>query len=177
MNTGKLVFAQVMAHLPLSTFRRYAARYDGKHKVKHFTCLDQHLIIAFAQLTYREGLRDFEACLRSQAIKLYRMGFRSTVTRSTLVNANANAVRDWPVYVDFAQRLISIARLLYAHESFGVDLSNTVYPLDATTIDLSLLALPWAPLRSTTAAVRMHTLLDLRGNIPNFIYINDADWQ
>jgi hypothetical protein len=175
MNTGKLVFAQVMAHLPLTTFRRCVARYNGEHKVKHFTCLDQYLCMAFAQLTYRESLRDIEACLRSQAAKLYHMGFRSTVARNTL--ANANAVRDWRIYADFAQSLISIARKLYAEESFGVDLSNTVYALDATTIDLCLSVFPWAPFRSTKAAVRMHTLLDLRGNIPTFIHISDGKWH
>ena len=175
MNTGKLVFAQVMAHLPLTTFRRCVARYDGEHKVKHFTCLDQYLCMAFAQLTYRESLRDIEACLRSQAAKLYHMGFRSTVARNTL--ANANSVRDWRIYADFAQSLISIARKLYAEEPFGVDLSNTVYALDATTIDLCLSVFPWAPFRSTKAAVRMHTLLDLRGNIPSFIHISDGKWH
>ena len=175
MNTGKLVFAQVMAHLPLTTFRHCAARYDGEHKVKHFTCLDQYLCMAFAQLTYRESLRDIEACLRSQAAKLYHMGFRSKVARNTL--ANANSVRDWRIYADFAQSLISIARKLYAEEPFGVDLSNTVYALDATTIDLCLSVFPWAPFRSTKAAVKMHTLLDLRGNIPSFIHISDGKWH
>jgi hypothetical protein len=175
MNTGKLVFAQVMTHLPLTTFRRCVARYGGEHKVKHFTCLDQYLCMAFAQLTYRESLRDIEACLRSQTTKLYHMGFRSTVARNTL--ANANAVRDWRIYADFAQSLISIARKLYAEDSFGVDLSNTVYALDATTIDLCLSVFPWAPFRSTKAAVRMHTLLDLRGNIPSFIHISDGKWH
>lgn len=175
MNTGKLVFAQVMAHLPLTTFRRCVSRYDGEHKVKHFTCLDQYLCMAFAQLTYRESLRDIEACLRSQAAKLYHMGFRSTVARNTL--ANANAVRDWRIYADFAQSLIGIARRLYVGESFGVDLANTVYALDATTIDLCLSVFPWAPFRSTKAAVKMHTLLDLRGNIPSFIHISDGKWH
>jgi hypothetical protein len=175
MNTGKLVFAQVMAHLPLTTFRRCVARYDGEHKVKHFTCLDQYLCMAFAQLTYRDSLRDIEACLRSQAVKLYHMGFRSTVARNTL--ANANSVRDWRIHADFAQSLISIARKLYAEESFGVDLSNTVYALDATTIDLCLSVFPWAPFRSAKAAVKMHTLLDLRGNIPSFIHISDGKWH
>jgi len=172
MNTGKLVFAQVMAHLPLSTFRRCVARYDGEHKVKHFTCLDQYLCMAFAQLTYRESLRDIEACLRSQTAKLYHMGFRSTVARNTL--ANANAVRDWRIYADFAQSLISIARPLYANEPFGVDLQNTVYALDTTTIDLSLSVFPWAPFQQSKAAIRLHTLLDLRGNIPTFIHISDG---
>jgi hypothetical protein len=172
MNTGKLVFAQVMSHLPLTTFRRCVARYDGEHKVKHFTCLDQFLCMAFAQLTYRESLRDIEACLRSQSAKLYHMGFRSTMSRNTL--ANANAVRDWRIYADFAQSLIGIARPLYVDEPFGVDLSETVYALDATTIDLCLSVFPWAPFRSAKAAIKLHTLLDLRGNIPSFIHISDG---
>ena len=175
MNTGKLVFAQVISHLPLTTFRRCVARYRGEHKVKHFSSLDQYLCMAFAQLTYRESLRDIEACLRSQAAKLYHMGFRSTVARNTL--ANANAVRDWRIHADFAQSLIGIARRLYADEPFGVDLANTVYALDATTIDLCLSVFPWAPFRTTKAAVRMHTLLDLRGNIPSFIHISDGKWH
>jgi len=172
MNTGKLVFAQVMSHLPLTTFRRCVARYNGEHKVKHFTCLDQFLCMAFVQLTYRESLRDIEACLRSQSAKLYHMGFRSTVSRNTL--ANANTVRDWRIYADFAQSLIGIARPLYVDEPFGVDLSETVYALDATTIDLCLSVFPWAPFRSTKAAIKLHTLLDLRGNIPSFIHISDG---
>ena len=172
MNTGKLVFAQVMSHLPLTTFRRCVARYNGEHKVKHFTCLDQFLCMAFAQLTYRESLRDIEACLRSQSTKLYHMGFRSMVSRNTL--ANANAVRDWRIYADFAQSLIGIARPLYVDEPFGVDLSETVYALDATTIDLCLSVFPWAPFRSAKAAIKLHTLLDLRGNIPSFIHISDG---
>ena len=175
MNAGKLVFAQVMSHLPLTTFRRCVSRYDGEHKVKSFSCLDQYLCMAFAQLTYRESLRDIEACLRSQVAKLYHLGFRSTVARNTL--ANANAVRDWRIYADFAQSLISIARKLYVGEPFGVDLSNTVYALDATTIDLCLSVFSWAPFRSTKAAVKMHTLLDLRGNIPSFIHISDGKWH
>ena len=172
MNTGKLVFAQVMSYLPLTTFRRCVARYGGEHKVKHFSCLDQFLCMAFAQLTYRESLRDIEACLRSQSTKLYHTGFRSTVSRNTL--ANANAVRDWRIYADFAQSLIGIARPLYVDEPFGVDLSETVYALDATTIDLCLSVFPWAPFRSTKAAIKLHTLLDLRGNIPSFIHISDG---
>lgn len=172
MNTGKLVFAQVMSHLPLTTFRRCVARYDGEYKVKHFTCLDQFLCMAFAQLTYRESLRDIEACLRSQSSKLYHMGFRSTVSRNTL--ANANSVRDWRIYADFAQSLIGIARPLYVDEPFGVDLSETVYALDATTIDLCLSVFPWTPFRSAKAAIKLHTLLDLRGNIPSFIHISDG---
>jgi len=172
MNTGKLVFAQIMDHLPLTTFRRCVVRYQGEHKVKSFSCLDQYLCMAFAQLTYRESLRDIEACLRAQRNKLYHMGFRSTVSRNTL--ANANSVRDWRIYADFAQSLIAIARRLYADESFGVDMKDTVYALDATTIDLCLSLFSWAPFRSTKAAVKLHTLLDLRGNIPSFIHISDG---
>ena len=169
---GKLVFAQVMEHLPLHTFRRFVTRYAGERKVKSFSCLDQFLCMAFAQLTYRESLRDIEACLRAQRSKLYHLGIRSTVARNTL--ANANAVRDWRIYADFAQSLIAIARPLYADEPFGVDLKETVYALDTTTIDLCLSVFPWAPFRSTKAAVKLHTLLDLRGNIPTFIHISDG---
>jgi Domain of unknown function (DUF4372)/Transposase DDE domain len=172
MNAGKLVFAQLMEHLPLTTFRRCVARYDGEHKVKLFSCLDQYLCMAFAQLTYRESLRDIEACLRAQQSKLYHMGIRGNVARNTL--ANANAVRDWRVYAEFAQSLIGIARGLYASDSFGVDLDNTVYALDASTIDLCLSVFPWAPFRTTKAAVKLHTLLDLRGNIPSFLHISDG---
>jgi len=172
MNQGKLVFAQLMQHLPLTTFRRCVARYDGEHKVKSFSCLDQFLSMAFAQLTYRESLRDIEACLRAQRSKLYHLGIRSVVARNTL--ANANAVRDWRIYADFAQSLIGIARRLYAEEPFGVDLKETVYALDTTTIDLCLTVFPWAPFRSTKAAIKLHTLLDLRGNIPTFIHISDG---
>ena len=172
MNEGKYVFAQVMEHLPLSTFHRCVARYAGAHKIKRFSCLDQYLSMAFAQLTYRESLRDIEACLRTQNSKLYHLGFRSTVARNTL--ANANATRDWRIYCDFAQSLIGIARRLYADEAFGVDLEDTVYALDASTIDLCLSVFPWAPFRSTKAAVKLHTLLDLRGNIPSFLFISDG---
>lgn len=164
MNQGRLVFAQLMRHLPLSTFRRCVARYQGEFKVQSFSCLDQFLCMAFAQLTYRESLRDIEACLRAQPSKLYHLGIRSTVARNTL--ANANAVRDWRIYADFAQRLIAMARVLYAQDSFGVDLQETVYALDTTTIDLCLSVFPWAPFRAAKAAVKLHTLLDLRGNIP-----------
>jgi hypothetical protein len=172
MYVGKLVFSQVMEHLPLHTFRRCVARYNGEHKVKHFSCLDQYLSMAFAQLTFRESLRDIEACLRAQSSKLYHLGIRSTVARNTL--ANANAVRDWRIYCDFAQSLITIARRLYADEPLGVDLAETVYALDATTIDLCLSVFPWAPFRSTKAAIKLHTLLDLRGNIPSFLFISDG---
>lgn len=146
MNVGKLVFAQIMEHLPLTTFRRCVARYGGEHKVKTFSCLDQYLCMAFAQLTYRESVRDLEACLRAQANKLYHMGIHGSIARNTL--ANANAVRDWRVYADLAQSLIGIARRLYAEEPFGVDLKETVYALDASTIDLCLSVFSWAPFRS-----------------------------
>jgi len=172
MYTGKLVFAQLMEHLPLHTFRRCVARYRAEHKVKRFSCLDQYLCMAFAQLTYRESLRDIEACLRAQSTKLYHLGIRSQVSRNTL--ANANARRDWRLYADFAQRLIATARRLYANDSFGVALAETVYALDATTIDLCLSVFPWAHFRSTKAAVKLHTLLDLRGAIPSFIHISDG---
>ena len=172
MNQGKLVFSQLMQHLPLTTFRRCVARYDGEHKVKSFSCGDQFLCMAFAQLTYRESLRDIEACLRAQPTKLYRLGIRSQVSRNTL--ANANATRDWRIYADFAQSLIGIARRLYSDDAFGVDLQNTAYALDSTTIDLCLSVFPWAPFREAKAAVKLHTLLDLRGNIPTFIRISDG---
>jgi len=172
MHQGQLVFAQVMKHLPLTTFRRCVARYQGEHKVKSFSCLDQYLCMAFAQLTYRESLRDIEACLRAQDSKLYHFGIRGSIARNTL--ANANATRSWRIYADFAHSLINVARRLYAKEPFGVDLAETVYALDATTIDLCLTVFPWAPFRSTKAAVKLHTLLDLRGNIPSFIHISDG---
>ena len=172
MNMGKLVFAQITRHLPLTTFRRCVARYGGEHKVKTFSCLDQYLCIAFAQLTYRESLRDIEACLRAQAGKLYHLGIKSHVSRSTL--ADANEVRDWRIYADFAQSLIAITRRLYANESLAVNLQETVYALDASTIDLCLSVFPWAPFRATKAAVKLHTLLDLRGNIPTFLHISDG---
>lgn len=172
MNRGKLVFAQVTQHVPLTTFRRCVARYGGEHKVKSFSCLEQYLCMAFAQLTYRESLRDIEACLRAQAGKLYHMGIKSRVSRSTL--ADANEVRDWRIYAEFAQSLIGIARRLYAGEPFGVDLKDTVYALDASTIDLCLSVFPWAPFRATKAAIKLHTLLDLRGNIPTFLHISDG---
>jgi len=173
MNEGKFVFAQLMQHLPLSTFRRCVQLYDGEHKVKSFSCLDQYLCMAFAQLTYRESLRDIEACLRAQRSKLYHLGFRANnISRNTL--ANANATRDWRIYAQFAQRLIAIARRLYANESFGVDLKHTVYALDSTLIDLCLTLFPWTPSQQSKAGVRLHTLLDLRGPIPSFLYISEA---
>lgn len=172
MYTGRLVFSQVVDYLPLHTFRRCIQRYRGHHKVQHFTCLDQYLCMAFAQLTYRESLRDIEACLRAQRSKLYHMGIRSNVSRNTL--ANANKARDWRIYADFAQSLINTARQLYANEDFGVQLDQSVYALDATTIDLCLSVFPWAKFRRTKAAIKLHTLLDLRGNIPSFIHISDG---
>ena len=175
MNQGKLVFAQITQHLPLTTFRRCVARYAGEHKVKSFSCLDQYLCMAFAQLTFRESLRDIEACLRAQIAKLYHMGIRGRISRSTL--ADANEVRDWRIYAEFAQRLIGIARGLYIDEPFGVELKETVYALDSTTIDLCLSVFAWAPFRSTKAAIKLHTLLDLRGNIPSFIHISDGKWH
>src|SRR5262245_28071699 len=148
------------------------ALWRSAHKVKSFSCLDQYLCMAFAQLTYRDSLRDIEACLRAQQSKLYHMGIKSRVLRSTL--ADANESRDWRIYADFAQSLIAIARRLYAAEPFGVDLKDTVYALDASTIDLCLSVFPWAPFRSTKAAIKLHTLLDLRGNIPSFLHISDG---
>ena len=173
MYEGKLVFAQLMEHLPIHTFRRIVKRYDGDYKVQTFSCLDQFFCMAFAQLTYRESLRDIKACFRAQRSKLYHLGIRSKqVARNTI--ANANNIRDWKIYADFAQSLITIARNLYVNEPFGVDLQNSVYALDATTIDLCLSVFPWAPFRQTKAAVKLHTLLDLRGNIPTFIHISDG---
>ena len=173
MHQGKLVFSQLMAHLPLSTFRRCVAAHRGEHKVKDFSCLDQFLAMAFAQLTWRESLRDIEVNLRAQAKRLYHMGFRcATISRNTL--ANANATRPWQIYADLAQHLIGMARPLYANEPLGIELDATVYAFDATTIDLCLSLYPWAPFRRAKAAVKLHTLLDLRGSIPTFIHITDG---
>jgi hypothetical protein len=172
MYGGQYVFAQVMDFLPSQVFRRCVARYSGEHRVKRFSCLDPYLCLAFAQLTWRESLRDIEACLRAQSSKLYHLGFRSVIARNTL--ANANAVRDWRIYADFAQHLIGIARQLYANDPLALNLDETVYALDSTTIDLCLSVFPWAPFRSTKAAVKLHTLLDLRGSIPSFIFISDG---
>ena len=172
MNTGKTLFAQLMDFLPWSTFTRIVARYGGDARVRTLYCAEQYRAMAFAQLTYRESLRDIEVCLSAQASKLYHMGFREPVRRSTL--ADANETRDWRIYAEFAHRLIAQARRLYANESLGLELSNTVYALDSTTIDLCLSLFPWAHFRSTKAAVKMHTLLDLRGNIPSFIHIPDG---
>jgi hypothetical protein len=172
MHVGKLIFSQVIEHLPMHTFRRCVARYYGNRYKKTFSCLDQYLCMAFAQLAYRESLRDIEACLRAQKDKLYHMGIRGNVSRSTL--ADANERRDWRIYADIAQALIRIARTLYADEELGLELDNTVYALDASTIDLCLSVFPWALFRSTKSAVKLHTLLDLRGNIPTFIHISDG---
>jgi hypothetical protein len=172
MNTGKTLFAQIMDFLPWSTFHRIVQKYSGDHRVRCLRCADQFRIMSFAQLTYRESLRDIEACLSAQAAKLYHMGLRGPVSRSTL--ADANESRDWRIYADFAQRLIAQARKLYAGESFGVDISNTAYALDATTIDLCLSMFHWAPFRTAKAAVKVHTLMDLRGSIPSFIHISDG---
>ena len=172
MYSGQLVFAQLMDHLPWKTFRRIVERYGGDRRVRDFSCANQFRCMAFAQLTYRESLRDIETCLRAQSAKLYHLGIRGTVARSTL--ADANEARDWRIYAEFAQHLIRIARRLYLDEPFGVDLKETVYALDSTTIDLCLTLFPWAPFRSTKAAIKLHTLIDLRGNIPSFIHISDG---
>ena len=173
MHQGKLVFAQLMLFVPLSTFRRCVADHRGERKVKDFSCLDQFFAMAFAQLTYRESLHDIEVNLRAQARRMYHMGFRcQTISRNTL--ANANATRPWQIYADFAQHPIGMARPLYASEPFALELEATVYAFDATTIDLCLSVFAWAPFRSTKAAIKLHTLLDLRGNIPSFIHITDG---
>lgn len=172
MYLGKTLFTQIMDFLPWKTFHRVVTHYRGDHRVRTLSCAEQFRCMAFAQLTYRESLRDIEACLSAQAAKLYHMGFRKPVSRSTL--ADANERRDWRIYADFTQRLITQARKLYAADTFGADLSNTVYALDSTTIDLCLSVFPWAPFRSTKAAIKLHTLLDLRGSIPSFIHISDG---
>jgi hypothetical protein len=172
MFTGKLVFAQLMEFLPLHTFRRCVARYPSKYPTKTFSHFDQYLSMAFAQLTFRESLRDIEVCLRAHETKLYHLGIRGHVARSNL--GDANEKRDWRIYRDFANALITEARKLYANDAFAVDLDNTVYALDTTTIDLSLKVFPWAHFRTTKAAVKMHTQIDLRGNIPSFIHVSDG---
>jgi hypothetical protein len=172
MNQGKTVFSQLMSYLPMKSFDRCVNKYRGHYKVKSFSCLDQFYCMAFAQLTYRESLRDIEACLRSRENQLYHMGFRSRVARNTL--AHANEKRDWRIYAEFAQTLIHIARDLYSDEPFGLELEETVYALDSTTIDLCLSLFPWAHFRRTKAAIKLHTLLNLRGNIPDFIEITDG---
>ena len=172
MYVGKTLFSQIMDFLPWKTFHRIVARHGGDHRVRTLTCAEHFRILAFAQLTYRESLRDIEACLSAQAAKLYHMGIREAVSRSTL--ADANESRDWRIYAEFAHRLIGQARQLYSQDDLGLDLTNTVYALDSTTIDLCLSVFPWANFRTTKAAVKMHTLLDLRGSIPSFIHISDG---
>jgi hypothetical protein len=172
MYEGKLVFAQVMDHLPMHTFRRCVARFKGDHSVKSFTCQDQLRCMTFGQLTFRESLRDTVICLNAQSAKLYHMGLRGPVARSTL--AEANEARDWRIYATFAQALIDQARKLYAGEPFGAELEGTAYALDTTNIELCLSLFPWAEFKRTKGAVRLHTQLDLRGNIPTFIHIDDG---
>ena len=172
MNTGKTLFSQLMDFLPWSTFTRLVEQHGGDRYVKSLTCAEQFRVMAFAQLTYRESLRDIEVCLSAQSAKLYHMGFRQEIKRATL--ADANETRSWRIYEAFAQRLIVQARKLYIDDSFGIELSNTTYALDSTTIDLCLSLFPWALFRTTKSAVKMHTLLDLRGNIPSFIHISDG---
>ena len=172
MNIGKTLFAQLMDFLPWSTFNRYVTRYGGDKGVRTMSCAEQFRVMAFAQLTYRESLRDIEVSLSVQSSKLYHMGFREPIRRSTL--ADANESRDWRIYAEFATRLIVQARKLYASEDLGLELSSTVYALDSTTIDLCLSVFPWAHFRTTKAAVKMHTLLDLRGSIPSFIHVSNG---
>ena len=172
MNLGKTLFAQLMEFVPWTSFARIVARYGGDSRVRSLSCTEQFRAMAFAQLTYRESLRDIETCLLANQTKLYGMGFRTPVRRSTL--ADANEGRDWRIWADLATLLIRRARKLYCNDSFGIELDNTVYALDATTIDLCLSLFPWAPFRTTKAAVKLHTLLDLRGNIPAFIHISDG---
>ena len=172
MNHGSTIFSQLMGFLPKHKFRQCVARYNGNYRVRSFTCFDQFLCMAFAQLTYRQSLRDIVCCLQVMREKLYHMGIRARVSRTTLARANEN--RDWRIYCDFAQVLIHQARKLYANDDFGLDLKETVYALDSTTIDLCLSLFPWARFRKTKSAVKMHTLLDLRGNIPSFVTITDG---
>jgi hypothetical protein len=173
MNQGRAVFSQLISFLPDREFRRCVERYQGDSRLRGFSCWDQYLSMAFAQLTYRESLRDIEACLHSVEGKLYHLGFRGKVARSTL--ADANESHDWRIFADFAQVLIRIARPLYAHDEIGVDLDQSLYALDSTTIDLCLSLFPWAKFRQRKAAVKMHTLLDLHGNIPTFIRVTSGD--
>ena len=172
MYTGKLVFSQLMEHLPWDTFHRYVQHYNGNYKVKSFLCAEQYRCMAFAQLTGRNSLRDVETCLRAQQSRLYHMGIKSSVSRSTLAVANRN--RDWRIYADFAQHLISKAQLLYRDDGNGLDIPDTVYALDSSTIDLCLNLFPWAHFRKTKSAVKLHALLNLQGYIPAFIYISDG---
>jgi len=172
MNEGRTVFAQLMDHVPHHLFARCVARYQGDHRVRSFSCWDQFLCLAFAQLTWRESLRDIELCLRTAGRKLYHLGIRGHVARNTLAKANEN--RDWRIYQELAHELIRIARPLYLHDDFGVTLDHTAYALDATTIDLCLTLFPWAEFRRTKAAIKLHTLLDLRGSIPSWVVITPA---
>jgi len=175
VHTGKIVFSQLISFLQKYEFQKCVTRYRGHHKIKHFSCWDQFLCMSFAQLTYRESLRDIEACLRSMQSKLYNMGFRCQISRSTL--ADANEKRDWRIYADFAQVLIHQARDLYSQDDFGLELDETVYALDSTTIDLCLSLFPWASFRKTKGAIKLHTLLDLRGSIPVFIEITEGKFH
>ena len=172
MQSGKLIFSQVMEFLPWYEFHKCVNRYNGNYRIKSFSCLDQFLCMAFAQLTYRESLRDIETCLRSMQNKLYHMGIRGNVAKSTL--ADANETRDWRIYADFCQVLIARARDLYKDEAFSIELEHMAYALDSTTIDLCLSLFPWARFRKHKAAVKMHTLMDLKCNIPTFIKITDG---
>jgi len=172
MYTGKIIFAQIMDFLPRYEFRKCVKRYQGNYKVQKFSCLDQFLCMAFAQLTFRESLRDIESCLRAIHNKLYHIGIRGKISKSTLADANEN--RDWRIYADFAQILINKARKLYVDDSFGVDLNETVYALDSSMIDLCLSLFPWAYFRRRKGAIKLHTLLDLRGSIPAFIRVTDG---
>jgi hypothetical protein len=172
MYIGQSVFSQIMDYLPMYEFRKCVDRYNGNRQVKSFSCLDQFLCMAFAQLTYRESLRDIEACLHSRQEKLYHLGIRGNISRSTVAYANEN--RDWRIYADFCSLLIQEARVLYVHDDFGVELEHTTYALDSTTIDLCLSLFPWATFRKNKAAIKMHTLMDLRGSIPSFIEITDG---
>jgi hypothetical protein len=172
MYSGRLVFSQLMDFLPMHQFRRCVNKYQGNNRIRSFSCLDQFFCMAFAQLSYRESLRDIESCLRAMHNKLYHIGMRGRISRSTLAYANEN--RDWRIYADFAQVLISIARELYVNDDFGVELDETVYALDSSTIDLCLALFPWARFRKKKGAIKLHTLLDLRGNIPSFISITDG---
>lgn len=173
MNQGRTVFSQIIDFIPKHKFRQCVARYNGNYRVRFFTCHDQFLCMAFAQLTYRESLRDIECCLRALSEKLYHIGIRGKISRSTL--ADANETRDWRIYRDFAQILIHHAQKLYAKDDFGLQLKETVYALDATIIDLCLSVFPWAHFRKTKGAIKLHTLLDLKGNIPSFITITNAN--
>ena len=172
MYSGKIVLSQIMEFFPMYEFQKCVKRYQGNRKVRRFSCLDQFLCMTFAQLTFRESLRDVESCLRSMNNKLYHMGIRGNISRSTLSDANEH--RDWRIYADFAQILIHTARNLYGDDDFGLELDNTVYALDSTTIDLCISLFPWAKYCATQAGVRVHTLLDLRGPIPSFVEITDA---